>query len=351
MRGAFTAADAVAAGRTLSAYAFGLLPFVLIRSAVASFFARGDTATPVKAALIAAAVNIGFKVLLMGPLAQVGLALATSIGAWINLSLVLWFAHRAGHLAIDARLKASAVRLAAAGLVMAAVLWLGHAPVERLFAGWHRVARAGDAHRARGDRRRPLRRDRSGVFRANLAHKVSRHDRTLKRNFMALLPNRQGGLTCLSRLWGQAGPRLGPGHAAGFHERQTGHPINFVDAKSMRGRRCAGACDFGRKLRAGPVAEKGRRAAAAHRDRGQARAAHGVRFRRICRALRRGEFGRGARARVGLSRQRAFHGRADGQEGRPSVHHRQAAVPDTRSTRRAPIWRPPSRTSPMPSPT
>src|SRR5262249_17811870 len=58
--GAFPAADADAAGRTLMAYAFGLLPFVLIRSAVATFFARGDTATPVKAALIAAAVNIGF---------------------------------------------------------------------------------------------------------------------------------------------------------------------------------------------------------------------------------------------------------------------------------------------------
>ena len=85
-----------AAGHTLTAYAFGLLPFVLIRSVVATFFARGDTATPVKAALIAAAVNIAFKVLLMGPLAQVGLALATSIGAWINLGLVVWFAARAG---------------------------------------------------------------------------------------------------------------------------------------------------------------------------------------------------------------------------------------------------------------
>ena len=51
---------------------------------------------PMKA-LIAAAVNIAFKFLLMGPLAQVGLALATSIGAWINLGLVIWFAHRAGH--------------------------------------------------------------------------------------------------------------------------------------------------------------------------------------------------------------------------------------------------------------
>ena len=66
MRGAFTAADAVAAGRTLAAYGFGLLPFVLIRSTVATFFARGDTATPVKAALIAAAVNIALQSLADG---------------------------------------------------------------------------------------------------------------------------------------------------------------------------------------------------------------------------------------------------------------------------------------------
>lgn len=141
-RGAFSDADALAAGHTLAAYAIGLLPFVLIRSAVATFFARGDTATPVLAALIAAAVNIGFKVLLMGPLAQVGLALATSIGAWINLLLVTWFAIRAGHIQIDARLRQSAVKLAAAGVVMAAVLWLTAAPVARLCAGlpMHNVA-------------------------------------------------------------------------------------------------------------------------------------------------------------------------------------------------------------------
>jgi len=138
MHGAFTAADALASGRTLAAYGFGLLPFVLIRSTVATFFARGDTATPVKAALIAAAVNIAFKILLMGPLAQVGLALATSIGAWINLGLVVWFAHRAGHDRIDERLRQSALKLAAAGLAMAAVLWLGQAPLARAFAGWHR---------------------------------------------------------------------------------------------------------------------------------------------------------------------------------------------------------------------
>jgi putative peptidoglycan lipid II flippase len=138
MRGAFTDADAVAAGHTLAAYAIGLLPFVLIRSTVATFFARGDTATPVKAALIAAAVNIAFKFMLMGPLAQVGLALATSIGAWINLGLVMWFAVRAGHAGMDERLRQSLIKFVTAGVVLAGVFWLCQTPVAHLFGDLHR---------------------------------------------------------------------------------------------------------------------------------------------------------------------------------------------------------------------
>src|SRR5262244_2997889 len=67
-RGAFTAADAAAGGATLAAYTIGLLPFVLIRSVSATFLARCDTWTPVKATLAAATVNIALKVALMGPL-------------------------------------------------------------------------------------------------------------------------------------------------------------------------------------------------------------------------------------------------------------------------------------------
>jgi putative peptidoglycan lipid II flippase len=122
MRGAFNAADAHAAALTLVAYTIGLVPFVLIRSVVAPFLARGDTATPVKAALIGTGVNIVLKIALMFPLAQVGLALATSIGAWINFILVLIFAARANVLALDAALKSSLLKLAAAGAVLAVVL-------------------------------------------------------------------------------------------------------------------------------------------------------------------------------------------------------------------------------------
>jgi putative peptidoglycan lipid II flippase len=138
MRGHFTAADAHAAAMTLMAYTVGLIPFVLIRSVVAPFLARGDTATPVKAALIGTAVNIAFKVALMGSLAQVGLALATSIGAWINFILVLFFAARAGLIAADATLKWSLAKLAAAGAVFAVLLVLAAPAVDALLASWSR---------------------------------------------------------------------------------------------------------------------------------------------------------------------------------------------------------------------
>ncbi len=138
MRGAFNAEDAHSAAMTLAAYTVGLIPFVLIRSVVAPFLARGDTLTPVKAALTGTAVNIAFKIALMGSLAQVGLALATAIGAWINFILVLWFAGRAGLIAADATLKSSLIKLAAAGVAFAVFLLIASPVVTSLLSSMSR---------------------------------------------------------------------------------------------------------------------------------------------------------------------------------------------------------------------
>ena len=123
-RGAFSKADAAAAGATLAAYAIGLIPFVLIRSAVATFYARKDTATPVKAALIGVAVNVALKIALVGSLAQVGLALATAVGAWVNLLLVTGFAARAGYLDLDRALMRIMMKFLVSGVVLGTALWL-----------------------------------------------------------------------------------------------------------------------------------------------------------------------------------------------------------------------------------
>ncbi|MHC2461226.1 murein biosynthesis integral membrane protein MurJ [Bradyrhizobium embrapense] len=123
-RGAFSKADAASAGATLAAYAVGLIPFVMIRSAVATFYARKDTATPVKAALTGVAVNVALKIALVGSLAQVGLALATAVGAWVNLLLVLMFAIRRGYLAFDRALIRSFGTFALCGVLLGLALWL-----------------------------------------------------------------------------------------------------------------------------------------------------------------------------------------------------------------------------------
>jgi putative peptidoglycan lipid II flippase len=123
-RGAFTKADAAVAAATLAAYAIALIPFVLIRSAVTTFNARKDTTTPMIAVLTGIAVNVVLKIMLMGPLAQIGLALATAAGAWINLLLVIAFAVRAGYLEFDRGFVMSLLKFAVVGSVLAAVLWL-----------------------------------------------------------------------------------------------------------------------------------------------------------------------------------------------------------------------------------
>jgi putative peptidoglycan lipid II flippase len=61
----------------------------------------------------------------MKPLAQVGLAFATSIGVWINVALLLWFALRAHLIAFDERLKASTWKLLLAAAILAIALWIG----------------------------------------------------------------------------------------------------------------------------------------------------------------------------------------------------------------------------------
>jgi putative peptidoglycan lipid II flippase len=138
MRGRFTADDAQAAAMTLAAYTVGLIPFVLMRSVTATFLARGDTSTPVKAALSAAGINIVFKIafLYFTTLAQVGLALATSIGAWINFGLILWFGLRAGLMSFDAAFKRAVLKLIVAGLALFAALWIAQWPVLAMTAGF-----------------------------------------------------------------------------------------------------------------------------------------------------------------------------------------------------------------------
>jgi putative peptidoglycan lipid II flippase len=123
-RGAFSASDTAATAAALAAYAAGLPAFVLIKVLAPAFFARHDTATPVKVAVTAMAVNLGLTVLLMRVLAHVGIALATSCAGWLNALTLLALLVRREHFALDRRARRNLPRIAIAAIGMGVVLVL-----------------------------------------------------------------------------------------------------------------------------------------------------------------------------------------------------------------------------------
>lgn len=122
-RGAFGAAEAGATSAALAAYAIGLPAYVLVKIFAPGFFARGDTATPVKIGIAAVVLNLLLNLILTQWLSHVGVALATALAAWFNalaLGGMLW---RRGQFMPDRRLRRRVPRLLAAAAVMGLGLW------------------------------------------------------------------------------------------------------------------------------------------------------------------------------------------------------------------------------------
>ncbi|MDE2581395.1 MAG: murein biosynthesis integral membrane protein MurJ [Rhodospirillales bacterium] len=140
-RGRFGHADVVLSAHALSAYALGLPAFVLVKVLAPGFFARGDTATPVKIGVGAVVLNLALNIAFMRPLQQMGPALATSLAAMVNLACLGIVLARRGHLRFDAALRRRAPRMLLAAVAMAAVLlgtrhMLAGALAERGMVRW-----------------------------------------------------------------------------------------------------------------------------------------------------------------------------------------------------------------------
>ncbi len=141
----FGAHDVRMAGAGLEGYAVGLMAFMAIKVLAPAFFAQGDTRTPLWIGLATLAVNLGLSLALMRPLAQAGLALATSLAAWGNagllyLGLLRSRAYRPGG-GWGKRIGAALVAAAAMGTV----LHLGSQPLSDWLgaSAWERLVRLG----------------------------------------------------------------------------------------------------------------------------------------------------------------------------------------------------------------
>ncbi len=100
--GEFSSHDVDMGQRSLIAYAVGLMSLILIKILSNGFFARQDTRTPVKIAIIAMATNLILNLILVIPLQHAGLALATSLAATLNASLLFYFLKKNGVIKLEA---------------------------------------------------------------------------------------------------------------------------------------------------------------------------------------------------------------------------------------------------------
>lgn len=127
--GRFEAGDVAMARLSLMAYSFGLLGFTLVKVMVPGYFARQDTKTPVKIGIIALLANMLMNVLIVlpwyhygfeGP--HAGLAVATSLSAFLNAGLLYRGLRRAGVLTHGPGWGRFMVRVLTASAVMAMLL-------------------------------------------------------------------------------------------------------------------------------------------------------------------------------------------------------------------------------------
>lgn len=128
-RGAFTAVDTAQTASALWIFALGLPSFVMIKVFSPAYFAREDTKTPMRYATISLTANTLGSIALfflfrhLGWLPQLGIAVATTLGGWLNAGLLWSTLAQRGHFLADQRFKRSLAMIVLASLVMAAVLY------------------------------------------------------------------------------------------------------------------------------------------------------------------------------------------------------------------------------------
>jgi putative peptidoglycan lipid II flippase len=127
-RGAFKPEDTHVTASVLAMFALGLPAFVMIKVFSPAYYAREDTQTPMRYAIISLTANtlgsIGLFFLLRhwGMLPQLGIAMATALGGWLNAYLLWSTLHRRGDFIADERIKRNVPLIVFASVAMVVVL-------------------------------------------------------------------------------------------------------------------------------------------------------------------------------------------------------------------------------------
>lgn len=147
--GDFNAADVDMAGLSLMAYTVGLPAFMLIKVLAPAFYSRKDTRTPVRIAIVALVTNMGLNLMFVVPLVMLGvsgqhagLALATSLAAWVNAGLLYRMLRKQQVYRPETGWRQFLLQIGLAGAVLGTVLFWGTPamPVWLDWSVWSRVS-------------------------------------------------------------------------------------------------------------------------------------------------------------------------------------------------------------------
>jgi putative peptidoglycan lipid II flippase len=121
--GAFELYDANMTSLVLTCYALGLPAYIVAKVFQSACFARQDTKTPVKISIISAISNIIVGLTLSQYIGVAGIALATAISGFIQITLLYRVMKRTKNLSFDIRLKVNALKIIGASMVMGAIVF------------------------------------------------------------------------------------------------------------------------------------------------------------------------------------------------------------------------------------
>ena len=142
-RGAFVASDSASTAAVLALFAIGLPAFVMIKVFSPAYFAREDTKTPMQYATISLIANTLGSIALffvfrnIGWAPELGIAIATSFGGWLNAWLLWSTLSKRGEFEIDRRFKRNIPLILLSSAAMAGALYAGLFVLEPYLARKH----------------------------------------------------------------------------------------------------------------------------------------------------------------------------------------------------------------------
>ena len=121
-RGAFEYKDVQATSSALIALCCGLPAFIMIKILVIPFFANEDTKTPIKISLFCMSINLILNLILIREFLHVGLAISTSVSAWINFILLFYILNKNLNYSFDISIFKVFLKVSLASLTMSYIV-------------------------------------------------------------------------------------------------------------------------------------------------------------------------------------------------------------------------------------